>query len=221
MRLQGVRGDRQEMHWRTWDRGSLVEIGEAILLALVAVATAWTGYQAARWDGESAKLYGTSSRIRIEATQADTRGGQEQLYDASTFSFWLEARLKGEAKLAAEYEGRFRPEYRPAFQAWLATHPFTNPDAPAGPMLMPQYRNGELEQAARLNTQASGVFAQGAHARTTGDRYVRATVLLATVLFLLAVSQRFRHFRVRVGLLCVAVVILAYAIGTIATYPRF
>ena len=65
------------MHERAWDRGSLVEIGEAILLALVAVATAWTGYQAARWDGDSAKLYGTSSRIRIEATQADTRGGQE------------------------------------------------------------------------------------------------------------------------------------------------
>ena len=99
--------------------------------------------------------------------------------------------------------------------------PFNNPDAPAGPMLMPQYRNGELEQAARLNTQASGVFAQGSDARSTGDKYVRATVLLATVLFLLAVSQRFRHFRVRVGLLCVAVVILAYAIGTIATYPRF
>jgi hypothetical protein len=209
------------MHEGAWDRGSLVEIGEAILLALVAVATAWTGYQAARWDGDSAKLYGTSSRIRIEATQADTRGGQEQLYDATTFSFWLEARLKGDRRLAEEYESRFRPEYRPAFQAWLATDPFNNPDAPAGPMLMPQYRNGELEEAARLNAQASGVFGQAADARATGDKYVRATVLLATVLFLLAVSQRFRHFRVRVGLLCVAVVILAYAIGTIATYPRF
>jgi hypothetical protein len=213
--------NRWAMHGRMWDRESLVEIGEAVLLALVAIATAWTGYQAARWDGESANLYGTSSRIRIEATQADTRGGQEQLYDANTFSFWVEAHLKGETKLADEFESRFRPEFRPAFQAWLATDPFTNPDAPAGPMLMPQYRNGELEQAARLNTQASDVFAQGSDARATGDKYVRATVLLATVLFLLAISQRFRHFRVRVGLLCVAVVILAFAIGTIATYPRF
>jgi len=209
------------MHERAWDRGSLVEIGEAILLALVAVATAWTGYQAARWDGDSAKLYGTSSRIRIEATQADTRGGQEQLYDATTFSFWLEARLKDERRLAEEYESRFRPEYRPAFQAWLATDPFTNPDAPAGPMLMPQYRNGELEQAARLNAQASGVFGQAADARATGDKYVRATVLLATVLFLLAVSQRFRHFRVRVGLLGGPRIIKTKTIGTIATYPRF
>lgn len=206
---------------RTLDRESLVEISEAILLAFVAIATAWTGYQAARWDGQSAQLYGTSSRIRIEATQADTRGGQEQLYDANTVSFWIEAHVKGETKLADEYESRFRPEFRPAFQAWLATDPFTNPDAPAGPMLMPQYRNGELEQADRLNRQASAVFVQGSDAREIGDKYVRATVLLATVLFLLAISQRFKHFRVRVGLLCVAVVILAYALATIATYPRF
>jgi hypothetical protein len=206
---------------RVWDRESLVEIGEAILLALVAIATAWTGYQAARWDGESAMLYGTSSRIRIEATQADTRGGQEQLYDANTFSFWVEAHVKGDTGVADAFEGRFRPEFRPAFQAWLATDPFTNPDSPAGPMLMPQYRNGELEQAASLNRQASTVFVKGSDARETGDKYVRATVLLATVLFLLAVSQRFKHFRVRVGLLCVAVVILAYTIGTIASYPRF
>jgi hypothetical protein len=34
----------------------IVEIVEAILLAVVAVATAWGGYQAARWDGRQAEL---------------------------------------------------------------------------------------------------------------------------------------------------------------------
>lgn len=66
-----------------------LEIGEACLLALVAIATAWSGYQSAQWDGRSTKLYGTSSRIRITATQNTTRGGQEQLNDATTFNFWL------------------------------------------------------------------------------------------------------------------------------------
>lgn len=50
-----------------------IEIGEAFLLALVAIATAWSGYQSALWDGRSARLYGTSSRIRIVATQNTTR----------------------------------------------------------------------------------------------------------------------------------------------------
>ena len=45
----------------------IVEIVEAILLAVVAIATAWGGYQAARWDGRQAELYGRSSTIRNEA----------------------------------------------------------------------------------------------------------------------------------------------------------
>jgi hypothetical protein len=197
-----------------------IEVGEALLLALVAVATAWSGYQSALWDGESAKLYGTSSRIRIEATQNTTRAGQEQLYDATTFNFWLQAKLTGKAQLARDYEKRFRVEYRPAFRAWLATDPFVNPRSPPGPILMPQYHNALLESGAELNTRASDVFEKGAHARETGDKYVRTTVLLATVLFLIAISQRFGLFRLRVGLLAVGLVLLAIALTSIATYPR-
>ena len=197
-----------------------IEIGEAFLLALVAIATAWSGYQSALWDGRSAKLYGTSSRIRILATQNTTRGGQQQLYDATTFNFWLQAKLTGNPRLARGYQRRFRIEYRPAFRAWLATHPFVNPRAPAGPIFMPQYHNSLAERGARLNARASAVFDEGAHARETGEKYVRTTVLLATVLFLIALSQRFGLVKLRVGLLCVALVLLGLALTSIATYPR-
>jgi hypothetical protein len=146
-----------------------IEIGEAFLLAPVAIATAWSGYQSALWDGRSVKLYGTSSRIRISATQNTTRGGQQQLYDATTFNFWLQARLTGKKELARDYEKRFRPEYRPAFHAWLATDPFTEASAPAGPIFMPQYHNALSERGARLNTRASEVFEEGLSARETGE----------------------------------------------------
>lgn len=197
-----------------------IEIGEALLLALVAVATAWSGYQSALWDGHSTKLYGTSSRIRSLATQATTRGGQNQLYDATTFNFWLQAKLTHNAKLAIGYEKRFRPEYRPAFRAWLATHPFTTPHALPGPIFMPQYHNTALARGVARNAQASDVFQQGVEARETGEKYVRTTVLLATVLFLIALSQRFALSRVRAGLLLVAVALLILSLVSIATYPR-
>ena len=58
-----------------------VEIIEAILLAAVAIATAWSGYQAARWDGRQAELYGHASTIRIQADEATTLGGQQRLLD--------------------------------------------------------------------------------------------------------------------------------------------
>ena len=216
------RVEESGVHHRTGRRRHevAIEIGEAFLLALVAVATAWSGYQSALWDGRSAKLYGTSSRIRIAATQDTTRGGQEQLYDATTFNFWLQATLTHNPKLAVGYEKRFRPEYRPAFRAWLATRPFANPRAPAGPIFMPQYHNAHLARGAELNVQAGEVFQQGAEARETGEKYVRTTVLLATVLFLIALSQRFGLLKVRIGLLFVAVVLLVVSLVSIADYPR-
>lgn len=198
----------------------VLEILEAVLLALVAVATAWSGYQAARWDGQEATLYGRSSKIRVMATEKETRAGQERLYDTSTFNFWLQARLSGNRKLAAAYQKRFRAEYLPAFRAWLATDPFHNSHAPPGPSFLPQYHEAVAADAARLNRHASNVFDRGTKSRETGDKYIRGTVLLATVLFLIAVSQRFRLFKVRVALLVVALTLLAIALSALVTYPR-
>ena len=42
-------------------RAELLEIAEAVVLAMIAVATAWSGYHAAKWDGRQALLYGTSA----------------------------------------------------------------------------------------------------------------------------------------------------------------
>lgn len=66
-----------------------------------------------------------------------------------------------------------------------------NPRAPAGPILMPQYHNASSDRGTRLNAHASAVFDRGTHARETGEKYVRTTVLLATVPFLIVLSQRF------------------------------
>ena len=52
----------------------LIEIVEVIVLALVAIATAWSGYQAARWDGQQSLLYGTASADRFQPTRPPPPG---------------------------------------------------------------------------------------------------------------------------------------------------
>ena len=207
-------------HEHTERRQGLLEIGEAILLAVVAVATAWSGYQTGKWDGHQATQYSLSSKYRVQADTANTLSGQQRLYDTNTFGFWLNAKAQGDEAVAKLFERRFRPEYRFAFNAWLKLDPFNNPKAPPGPIFMPQYRNAQSEFARAKEHQASEAFAEGTHAREEGDRYLRNTVLLATVLFLTALAQKFKVHGVRVGLLVLCSVLLVIALVFIATYPR-
>jgi len=85
----------------------ILEIFEAVVLALVAVSTAWSGYQAARWDGQQSLLYGHSSKLRIEAQGMEVRGNQIQMYDALTVTEWLKAEAHGDTKLAELFEKAF------------------------------------------------------------------------------------------------------------------
>jgi hypothetical protein len=201
-------------------RREISEMIEVVVLAIVAVATAWSVYQAARWEGRQAFLYSESTRLRIEADESITLGGQQRLLDVSTFNTWIEARAMGQHQIAALYVERFSPEYHRAWEAWLALDPFDNPDAPPGPSFMPQYRNVRIEEAARLNRRASATFVEGTEARETADRYVRLTVLFATVLFLVAVSQRFTFHVVRLAANGLAVVLMAIALVGVFVLPR-
>lgn len=203
---------------RRWQE--LAEIGEVIILAIVAVATAWSGYQAARWDGRQAFQYGTASRLRVQADEADTLGGQQRLLDVSTFNTWIQAHEEGNERLADLYVRRFSEEYRVAFDAWLKTHPFTNRNAPAGPIFMPEYHNAQNELASMLNEQADTAFEAGTAARETADRYVRETVLLATVLFLVAIAQRFKFRSVRIAATILAAGLMVVALAGVVSLPR-
>jgi hypothetical protein len=199
----------------------ILELAEALVLAIVAVATAWSGYQAARWTGYQAEQYGVANRLRVEAEGAETTANQERLYIASTVVEWLKAEAQGQPKLAKIFERRILPEFRPAFEAWKKTDPVGNPNAPPGPQFMREYRNSKTtEEAAELNREATNAFEQGNQARERSDAYVRTTVMLATVLLLIAVSQRFKTHYVRVGMLVFAALLLCYPMYLLLRLPR-
>ena len=201
-------------------RSEKLEILEAVVLAAVAVLTAWSGYQAARWDARSAASYAKASSTMVRSQEQMTLAGQERLYDISTFDSWLEATLRGETGTAGMLERRFRPEYVVAFEAWKKTDPWNDPKASPGPIFMAEYRSEKAEKGRALAEEATRHYEDGVTGREKGDEYVRITVVLATVLLLTALSQRFRIQGPRIGLLGVAFVMLAVAMYWIATFPR-
>jgi hypothetical protein len=212
--------DEDEAHEPSRRRIETIEILEAILLAIVAIVTALSGYQAARWDGESAKEYATSSRLRVEATNASLTSNQQLIYNSSTFTAWLQAYDAKDGRLKTLLERRFLPNYKTAFDQWVKLAPWTAPGTPAGPRYMPGYTDPLAEDAALLNKEASHAFDLGVEYRATGEHYVRITVGLAAVLFLIAIGQRFKVRGVRYAVNIVAGIFLAYCLYLFAVYPH-
>ena len=155
----------------------------------------------------------------VPGNAGTTLGQQRLAADGAMFSAWLEAEAANDAELQAMLVRRFSPEYRTAFAAWLDTKPFTNSDAPPGPGYMPEYHNPQMEQAEQLNEHAATLEEAGTEARHTAEEYVRATVLFALVLFLVAVGQRFRLRGVRIATIAMAFGLLAYGLYNLATLP--
>src|SRR6188508_687067 len=103
-----------------------VSILEAILLSIVAVLAAWSGFAAAKWSTESRVDLATSSTKRAMANRANLQAMSLRNFDSSTFEAWFTAFTVGNKQAMKLAERRFRPQFRVAFEAWRATHPETN-----------------------------------------------------------------------------------------------
>jgi hypothetical protein len=207
---------RDGHHWSH----RVLGVVEVVLLAVVAIATAWSGFQAAKWDGRQTELYGEATAARFQAEELDSLALTELTSDASLLTAWLEARDAGDAELQTLLEKRMSPEYNRSFVAWLETDPFVNADAPAGPAVMPGYENRFRAQASSINDEAKAAFDTGTEARERGEKYVRNTVLLATVLFVAAIAQRFTDPLLRGILNGVGLALLIFAVVSLASLPR-
>jgi hypothetical protein len=201
-------------------RADLISIIEAILLATVALFAGWSGFASSKWSTESRLSLAQSSTARSQASRADLEALDTRNFDASTFNAWFTAYVAGNKQAMEIAARRFRPAFRVAFEAWQATNPETNPKAAPGPTYMPQYKQPEVAKANALDAKADAKYLEGQMGASTADDYVRITVYLATVLFLVGISGHFRVRVARYGLVGIGVVILVSAVAILTTLPR-
>jgi hypothetical protein len=196
-----------------------VQIGEALLLSLVTIAAAWSGYAAAKWGTESRLELAQAATLRNLATRADLAALSTRNFDSSTFNTWFTAFTLDDPQKQAIAIRRFRPEFKVAFDAWMATDPFHNPRAPPGPTYMPQYRLADQAKADALDREAEATSAAGNHAGEVGDDYIRITVFLAAVLFLVGIGSTFKLHTIRYTLIGVGSLLLVLATVLILQQP--
>ena len=196
-----------------------IEIVATVLLSLATVATAWSGYQASRWNGEQAKAFSRAAAARIESTKAAGLADAQTQVDVATFTQWVNAYAQRQTQLADFYFARFRKEFKPAVEAWVATRPLRNENAPLTPFAMPQYRLAARAEAEGLEAQAE---VWSTSARTNVQRatnYVLGVVLFAAVLFFAGISTKLRTPALRRVLLGFGLLVFLGTAVWLATFP--
>jgi hypothetical protein len=209
-----TRAESQTDRRRDWQEGVAT-----VLLVVAAVATSWSSYQATRWNGEQAAAAGRTNAIRIEASRADGLAEAQTQIDVATFIAWAEADVTGDRELADFVMDRFREEFRPAFDAWTATAPLTNPDAPPTPFAMDEYRLESQQQAEELDARAEASAAEVRANIQRASNYVLTVVLYAVALFFAGMSTRVSAHRLRWVLTLAGCAVFLGTLGWIATFP--
>ena len=184
-----------------------IELIATIIMALAAIATAWSAFQATKWGGIMSIEFSNANAGRVESTRADNVANTQRSIDVDVFTAWLNAVAEEistgqippvsdsgytpvEGTLSAFYYERMRDEFRPALDAWLATDPLNEPDAPATPFAMEEYRLQAAQDADVLLEQSAVDRQDALDANQNGDNYVLTTVLFALVIFFGGVSSK-------------------------------
>ena len=196
-----------------------VELVATVLLALATVATAWSGYQSTRWNGEQVKAGGRANALRIASTKAAGLANTETEIDVATFTQWVNAYAQQQHELADFYFKRFRKEFKPAVNAWIATKPLKNSKAPLTPFAMPQYKLEAQAEAERLDVQAELFVGQVRRDIQRSSNYVLGVVLFASSLFFAGMSVKLRSPKLRLALLTLGCAVFLATAVWIATSP--
>lgn len=196
-----------------------VDVLATVLLAVATVATAWSGYQASRWNGEQAKAGARANAARIESTRSSGLANTQTQIDVATFTEWVDAYARKETKLADFYFDRFRAEFKPAVEAWIATKPLKNRRAPLTPFAMPQYKLAARTQADLLQAQSEDFAGKARSYIQRSTNYVLGVVLFAATLFFAGMSAKLPSRRLRIVLLGIGVTLFVGTVAWIASSP--
>jgi hypothetical protein len=155
----------------------------------------------------------------VESAQFSTLASQDSLVDVVTFTSWLEAISTENQALADFYRSRFRAEFQPAFEAWLALKPLQNPEAPSSPFAMAEYNPANRQAVAAKQDEAAALQVEARGAAENAELYVRNTLFLASALFFIGMSRTFTSHRVRLALEILATALLLIGIYNALTVP--
>jgi hypothetical protein len=166
-------------------RKRIQEIIAVFVLSIMAVATAWCGFESSKWGGAMSIAFSQASSARVKSSEYASQARDARQFDLSVYTQWVIATAHDDADLAEYIQERFTPQFQTAFDDWKADGMKEN-----SPLKAKAYVPPGTRQAIRWSHTADAKFDQALAYNARGDQYSLLTVLFALVLFLTAMSQR-------------------------------
>jgi hypothetical protein len=199
-------------------RRARLEALATVLLSTATLASAWSAYQATRWSGVQAIGLNRATNLRSESIRASNRALQQAQVDITSFVAWALSLGQSNERAAKFLEQRFRPEFRPAFEAWKAAGA-PGEIAPGTPFTRPEYQLAARAEAESLVHEAEQRFAVAQHANQASDNYIFAVVLFTSVMFFAGIESKAEVAAMRLTMLALAVGVLVVAFIFLAQMP--
>ncbi len=166
-------------------------LAAAVILSLATLVSAWCGYQASVWNGVSSTQTREANAARLDSARHADVADRQLSSDLLIFAVWLEAEVTGAEQVADSVAERFLPHFRPAFEGWRAQPSTPGGRLPPGtPFDRPEYVLPTQAAADAAQQRAEVAVGAADAAGTWSSRYVLATVLFASVLFLAGIAAK-------------------------------
>jgi len=204
---------------KTAPRSALLEGAALVLLSLATVGTAWCSYQAASWGGAAQGAVNLSAASSRRSATKQLQAYQVALLDVMLFSEHINARASSNETLARFYADRFRGEAKAAFQAWMATRPFENTNAPPHPFVTNLYQPRLLDEARLDEAESQRLAEKAGEAGRTSRSYILITVLLASALFCGGTAAKFETLWIRRTVLVLGLFAFLFAAQRLWSLP--
>jgi hypothetical protein len=209
-----------------WERRQRrLDAWTAVLLGVAAFLTAWATFQASQWSEREADADAAAARLRGEAGRATSDAGRAELVDSDTWLHWIEAVSAGQDDRAEFLSERFSPPLADAHQRWLAGVEVDSEGVPSViPPGTPMDQEGYVvPERIRADELAAGVEVEAAaadEASSNATRFVLLAVVLALVLLLASVANKFTEPKLQVLLLCAAISLLVFSLVRVLILPH-
>jgi hypothetical protein len=207
---------------RIWEHVSRIEVIFVVLFLISSLSSAFCIYEASQWSGTQNQLYTESVQLTTKAASAHDDANRRILVDVSSFLAWVDAKSQNDTVRAGFIQSRFTPEFKPAFEAWIAQAQGKPPGTipPDTPFTLPEYRLSAQARSDQLEEQAKALFEQGDMANEMGSEYILITLLFTLVLVLCSVGEKWETPETKRLILVFAVVLFVIAMAVCLWLPK-